>query len=306
MNRWRKEIFFGCLLVALLPLVIQSPGRSVRKPLATEAASHLSRTATSTITSGPNQFGEEMITTTNRRFNLVEFFPGYDLHGRSLLLLEEFRSEGWPGEIVNATVTVDAWTGSFPNPQNKAWTIRAEGNVGETQGNFYKITRYGCCDSQTTHMWFSLIDGQKVFTSTINPIKVDAPNSDADLTRYIAWHSSEAIIPPEEQTTVKDLSGVLQYGSERKVLQRLFLRSAGSLSKVAIRYQGKLHDDRQALEQGLMLIGANNKTGKAALSDFAIVLTFNNQSEVEIPVENDALQIAKARVPTTLILEAAK
>jgi hypothetical protein len=170
------------------------------------------------------------------------------------------------------------------------------------------LARLGCCASLSTQVWFSLIDGQKVFTSNINPLLVIVPNSKADLARYFAWHSSEASIPPTELKAMKDLIGVLQYGSERKVSQRLLLRAGAGpfLSKVAFRYQGKLHEDRGALESGLVLWGVDGRNDRTALSDFSIILTLNDEFEVEIPIENDELQVSKAKVPANIILEIAK
>lgn len=310
MNRWRNGMLVACLVVAVLLFATSTTEHLERSVASTSDAGRLERATTSTITSHTDQHGNAVITTTNRRFSFVD--AGADHRNEEAvlrLLLEEFRSESSPGIMgTRSTVTVDGWMGPFPNPQKKAWTIHSEGDVGQAYDNFYKVTRYGCCGSQDTHIWFSLIDGQKLFTSNIHPVNVFVPNTRADLTRYFAWHSNEASIEPAERTTVKDLRGVLQYSSERKLLQRLLLRSGADLylSKIAFRYQGKLHDDMRALEQGLGLWGVNKATSETALSDFSIVLIFNDQIEVEIPVEKDELQIAKAKVPAKLILETAE
>jgi hypothetical protein len=266
----------------------------------------LSRTASSSIRSARDKYGNDVIITTNRRFSVAEV---YDKGNHSMVLLEEFRNEWTPGtEGKRAEVRVDGWAGDFPNPGRKAWTILSEGDEGEAYDNFYKVTRYGCCALIRTQIWFSLIDGRKVFTSNIDPICVFVPNSSADLTRYFAWHRYDAIIPPTEQQTVKDLKGVLQYSSERKVFQRLLARSPIDLylSKIAIRYQGKTHEDMRSLASGVMLSGVDGKNDKSALSDFSIILTWNDKFEAEIPVENDELQIDKAKVSDKIILEAAK
>jgi hypothetical protein len=226
-----------------------------------------------------------------------------------MLLLEEFRSEWSPGiEGKRATVSVNGWAGALANPRKKVWTIRAEGDTGQVYDNFYKVTRNGCCGSLSTQIWFSLIDGKKVFTSNTDPVQIVVPNSPTGLARYFAWHSNEASIPPAECQTIKDLKGILQYGSERQVLGRVLVRSRVDiyLSKIAIRYQGKLHEDISVLTSGLMLWGADGKKERSALSDFSIVLTWNDEFEAEIPVENDELQVSKARASESLILEIAK
>jgi hypothetical protein len=42
------------------------------------------------------------------------------------------------------------------------------------------------------------------------------------------------------------------------------------------------------------------------LPDFSVVLTWNDKFEAAIPVENDELQIHKAKVSNKIILEAAR
>lgn len=286
-------------LILALPIVAQTTGK-------------LSRTTSSSIRSARDKYGNDVIITTNRQFTFTKVHPNYpssDYH--SLVLLEEFRSEWSPGiEGKRAKVRVDGWAGDFPNPSKKAWTILSEGDEGEIHDNFYKVTRYGCCANLSAQIWFSLIDGRKVFTSTIDPIKVIVSNSSVHVGRYFAWHSNDTIISPAEGQTVKDLKGVLQYGSERKVSQRLMVRSPIDLylylSKIAIRRQGKLHENMSSLVNGLILQGVEGKKGESAISDFSVILTWNDKFEAEIPVENDELQISKAKVSDKIILEAAK
>jgi hypothetical protein len=289
-----RKIALALWFVALaLPILAQTTGK-------------LSRTASSSIRSARDKYGNDIIITTNRRFSFVEIRHN---DYRPMVLLEEFQSEWRPGmEGKRARVRVDGWAGNYPNPSGKAWTIRSEGDSGEIHDRVYKVTRYGCCDTLTTQIWFSLIDGRRVFSSTIDPIRVYVPETSADLARYFAWHSRDAIIPPPEKQTVKDLKGVLQYGSELKVSQRLLARSGLDLylSKIAIRYQGKLREDSRHLVSGLALSGVWGKMDKSALSDFSVVLTWNDKFEAEIPVENDELQIGKAKVSDKIILEAAK
>jgi hypothetical protein len=279
-------------------------------PVLAQTTGKLSRTASSSIRSARDEYGNDVIITTNRRFTFTQFSPdysSYDYH--PMVLLEEFRSEWTPGtEGKRAKVRVDGWTGEFPNPTRKAWTILSEGDEGKVHNNFYKVTRYGCCAALTTQIWFNLIDGQKVFMSNIDPINVIVSNNSVHLSRFFAWHSNDAIIQPAESKTLKDLKGVLQYGSERKVSQRLLARSPVDLylTKIAIRQRGRLHEDMESLATGIFLQGVEGKKDKSAISDFSIILTWNEKFEAEIPVENDELQIGKAKVSDKIILEAAK
>src|SRR5262245_4798923 len=258
---WLGKIALVCCFVVIAP------------PFLAQTTSNLSRTASSSIRSARDKFGNDVIITTNRRFNFAEVYPNHsipDKDYRSMVLLEEFQTEWHPGmEGKRAKIRVDGWAGNFPNPRRKVWTIRSEGDEGKVYDNFYKVTRYGCCASLSTQIWFSLIDGKKVFMSNLDPVVISVPNSSADLTRYFAWHSNEASISPPEMQTAKDLKGVLQYGSERKVSRRLLVRSSLDLylSKIAIRYQGKLREDMRELVGGVMLWGVDGKKDKSALSD---------------------------------------
>ena len=78
------------------------------------------------------------------------------------------------------------------------------------------------------------------------------------------------------------------------------------LTKLAIQYQGKLHEDKQELANGLMLWGVDGRKERSALSGFALKLILNDDLEIEIPIENDELQLNKAKVPAQIKLEFAK
>jgi hypothetical protein len=296
---WRKGILVGCLFLVAVTGLAQT---KEQMPSAT----------TSTITSGRDKQGNPTVTTINRRFNHTQVLPTQNLESPQnfwLVLLEEFRSEWSPArEGKLGTVKVEGWAGKFPHARRKAWTIVSEGDEGAIQGNFYRMTKLGCCGALPTQIWFSLIDGQKVFTSTTDLVQVGVPNGSAELTRFIAWHASNASLIPTEADTQKNLQGVLQYSSSRKTLRRLLVRAETDLflTKVAIQYQGKLHDNKEELANGLMLWGVDGQKERSALSGFALKLTWNDELEAEIPVENDELQLNKAKVPAQIRLEFAK
>jgi hypothetical protein len=302
MTVFRKIALALCFMTLALPTVAQTTGK-------------LSRTASSSIRSARDKNGKDVIITTNRRFTFAEVYPNHSISDKdnySMVLLEEFSSEWSPGvERNKAKVRVDGWAGKFPNPSRKVWTIISDGDEGRGDGNFYKVRLYGCCEDPSTQVWFSLIDGRKVHTSSIDPIRVFVPGSSADLNQYFGWHSPNASIEPPELGTVQNLRGVLQYSSERKSLRRLLVRSDLDLyfSKIAIRHQGELYEDMTTLVTGMGLQGSYGKKDKPALSGFSVVITLSDgedRFEVEIPVENDELQTGSAKVPDKIILEAAK
>jgi hypothetical protein len=282
-------------------------------PIAAQTTGKLSRTASSSIRSARDKHGNDVIITTNRRFTFVPDCLTQDK--RSMVLLEEFWSEWTLGAEGNrAKIRVDGWVGNYPNLSRKAWTILSEGDEGKVDGNFYKVQRYGCCADPSTEVWFNLFDGRKVLTSSVDPLQVYVPNSSFDSVRYFAWHSCDSSIEPPEMKTVDDLRGVLQYSDEQKSLRRLLVRSGLGLylSKIAIRHQGELLEDGMGLVKGVALEGMSLRKDKSALfSEFSVVLMLSytqsgDEFEVEIPIENDELQISKAKVPGKIILEVAK
>jgi len=281
-------------------------------PIAAQTTRKLSRTASSSIRSARDKHGNDVIIATNRRFTFVSEYLTQDK--RPMVLLEEFWSEWTPDTEGNrAKIRVDGWVGNYPNPSRKAWTIFSEGDEGKVDVNLYKVKRYGCCEDPSTEVWFNLIDGRKVLTSSIDPLRVYIPNSSADLVRYFAWQSQNASIAPPELNTVYNLRGVLQYSAERKSLRRLLVRSDLRLflSKIAIRHQGELLEDGMELVNGVSLQGMSGRKDKSAFSEFSVVLMLYETSsgdefEVEIPVENDELQISKAKAPDKIILEVAQ
>jgi hypothetical protein len=281
-------------------------------PIAAQTTGKLSRTASSSIRSARDKNGNDVIITTNRRFTFVSEYLSQDY--RPMVLLEEFWSEWTLGAEGNrAKIRVDGWVGDNPNPNRKAWTIFSEGDEGKVDWRFYKVKRYGCCADPSTEIWFNLIDGRKVLTSSINPLRVNVSNSSYYLPRYFAWHSCGSSIEPPELKTVNDLQGVLQYSSERESLRRLLVRSKLelSLSKIAIRHQGELLEGGMGLIKEVSLEGMSGNKGKSVFSEFSVVLMFDDSPsvaafELEIPVENDELQIGKTKVPDKVILEFAK
>src|SRR5262245_30160284 len=99
---------------------------TIASPIVAQTTGGLSRTASSSIKSARDRYGNDVIITTNRRFTFVEVYPSHsipDKGNHSMVLLEEFRSEWTPGiEGKRAKIRVEGWAGNFPNPRRKAWT----------------------------------------------------------------------------------------------------------------------------------------------------------------------------------------
>jgi hypothetical protein len=256
----------------------------------------LDRTVTSSIKTTHDKDGNPLVTTINRRFTLIDH-PTQPLPG-ALLLLEEFRSERELGrEGGKSFVKVDAWFGT--DLTRKAWSLEQAGDDGRVFDEFYLVTKYGCCASIGTNIFFNLENGRRVFSSTSKLSSVIVPNT--GLYRYVAFHSHDAIIPAIEPYR-DDFRGLLQYGSSTTPLWKLAIYSkAEPIIRVKFLYQNKIVDS-----DSLMLWGVDGKNDKSSLSHFAIVVSMDFAGDIVLPISNDALDLTKATIPPRVRVELVK
>lgn len=283
------------VLLTLLPSVIASQTRS-----------GLERTAASTITTRRERDGSITAVVTNRRFTFASLYPdgAPGSQGRTLLLLEEFKSErSLSAEGQKSTVMVQAWSGHGADPTQSLWTIKTEGDEGILADRFYKVVKHGCCGAEDTFIFFNALTGRKIFTATSDLFEVEVPNT--PLFRLVAYRSMMASIPAPESKSGKKAIGLLEYGSEKELLQTLIVRSRAKkvedtgTPKIKMLYRQKLEPENR-----LMLWGVDKKNNPTSLSDFSIVLSFDEGQDIVIPVKNDHLDLKSARLPKGLILEA--
>ena len=258
----------------------------------------LERSATSSIKIGQDQYGV-VFTTVSRRFGHTQLPAEHD--SQVLILLEEFRAEWRPGvEGQQGVVKVDASLGLEPK---KVWSIEQEGDAGQVFDYFYKVTKYGCCDSRPTDVYFNLRTGERTFFSTQRWLsRAIVPNT--GMARYVAYHSSEGSLRPlPEKERRNDLAGVIQYGSYDKVMLRLAVRSKGDplMEQIKFLYRGKISGDSD-----LMLWGVDGKKEKSSLSDFSIIVSYGRAGDIVLPVRNDEIDLGKATVPPRFSLEVLK
>ena len=294
---FRSDRFIGVLVVgcALAGFALGQEGKG------------LERSATSLIRTYINSDGDIVAETVNRQFTFSHFYTENAFSNeqfRTLLLLEEFKSTRsiLAGQM-QGTVRVEAWMGKDASPQNKIWTIEQSGDAGEVADRFYKVTKYGCCASIATDVYFGLLTGQKLYTTNTGLFGIVVPNTSIALVRYVAFHAPDAILPPSEPQSAESQAGVIQYGSEKSVLQKVILRSKGDIGRPRVQM---LYKEKLVESEPLMLWGADKKNDKTSLSDFSIVLLFYDLRKLIIPVKNDQLLLSAATVPQGYLLEAIK
>lgn len=251
------------------------------------------RTATSSIKVKPDKDGKSTVTTTNRRFTLVDV-PIRPLPGE-LLLLEEFRREHQMGnEGGESVVKVDAWSGT--EFATKVWTIDQKGDEGQVFDEFYRVTKHGCCAASATNIFFNLETGRRVFSSTHDLISVTVPNT--GLYRYVAYHSGDAIIPALNSGK-EDFVGLLQYGPPEESLWKLAIYSKPS-SGVRLKF---LYENKVVESDSLMLWKADGKNDKSSLSNFSIIISLGAKDDVILPITNDFVDLSKVSLPVRTRVE---
>lgn len=259
----------------------------------------IDRTTTSSIATRIDKEKGVVITATNRRFTFTRVYPDNipEDQIRTLVLLEEFHSErSLKAEGQQGSVKVQAWMGKDASPNEKLWTIDQEGDEGAVDGRFYRVTKHGCCGAEDTYVFFNIMSGAKAFMSTGPLFQIEVPNTYSNgLKRYISFRSDMASIPFPESKDTEKLAGVLEYGSESRVLARVMVRFKGERQdmgtpKIATLYRQKLTD-----ASPLELWGADKKNDPSSLSGFSIVLSYDRNIRIVIPVSNDMVEVTRAR-----------
>jgi hypothetical protein len=252
--------------------------------------------------------GLDFIVTTNRKFNFVSLYSGEA--NDSLLLLEETRAEfSREVEGINSAMKIEAWIGKG-KPNKKAWTIKTEADVAEADAPFYKLTKYGCCASVNVHSWHNLLSGQKVFTGTNNLLKISVPNTGGEaLDRYVVFHSNQGATETPEMKRGQDVLGVLQYGTNKRVTHRIILRSADAEMRemgdpqVGAAHQKETQFAEDYTIKDIALWAYDGKNAKTSLSDFTVILKWEDKVQIVIPFKNDAPMLGEATVPAKIKLE---
>lgn len=147
------------------------------------------------------------------------------------------------------------------------------------------MTQFGTSAGPDDRIYYSLRSGKKVYLSTSDEKddlpKIEVPNT--RISRYIAYGYPR----PANQR------GLLQFGDKESVHQKITIHEPviGRPPIVALRIAGK--EDSQFAE----LWQHDGDTSSRAVSGVSVVLRFEDEGEIVIPVENDRLVIGKARLP---------
>jgi hypothetical protein len=202
-------------------------------------------------------------------------------------------SEGLTGAIA-----LEGWVDSFEAGRAPTWQSQGEGHEGRVDGNFYRITKQGCCGATPASAYFNLLSGKKMFESTPDLIRVEVPNT-ANV-RYVAFLDTQSSMNPEETKPGSDVIGALQYGSAEGPGERIVMKlkstvpfSVEDLSVVSAKEPAKYAKE-------LELWSANGNENPSAIGDFKIRIKLievggdDRAPVIVVPVSSDRLDIDHA------------
>ncbi|MFI5018639.1 MAG: hypothetical protein ACHQHK_11875, partial [Dongiales bacterium] len=225
-------------------------------------------------------------------------------------------AEGFTAATVEATAWALAGDG-----RKQLWTLREPGNAGEAAHNqsVFLVRQSGCCGARDSFSVFNLYSGRRLFSATGDnrtdsgapePWAVlDVPNS-GGLLRLIAFHAAYSATDPTAFAGRHDVVGLLTYASPEKPLARYRLIATGSGDEAIEAFMGEAavvlqENGKPEQAPSLTLWPADGKKDPKAIGGFAIVLRLTRNNIVTIPVTADALDIASAKLPQGLRIEAA-
>ena len=216
--------------------------------------------------------------TENRSFRFEEVLGDTRSYEAVLLLEETYHNERTPGlEGAYGRIAVNAWTLKNGQQRELRWTLQARGNEGDVRDRFYRAVEWGCCDVPVVYSYYGILDGKKLYVTNSDLLKVWFGEGPLN-SRYIGFGYS--VLDKKSQYPQ------LQYGTDKEVLQRFSLVSSAQYyeaPQVFLSVGGKLE------ESPLNLIGEPRS--------FSIVLKYPDGTQLQIPVEADAIRPEKARLP---------
>ena len=216
-----------------------------------------------------------------------------------------------------ATVGATAWELGGAT-RRQLWSLSEPGNAGEVSHNqpVFLVRQSGCCGARDSFSVFNLYSGRRLFTATGDnrsesgapePWTVlEVPNS-GGIERLIAFHAAYSAADQAAFGDRQDIVGLLTYAAPDKPLARYRLIATGGSvesfmggSTVTLQQDGKSEQTTY-----LTLWPADGKRDPKVIGGFVIRLPLTEDATVVIPVAGDKLDIAAAKLPQGLRIEAA-
>jgi len=235
--------------------------------------------------------GGDTFVTENAAFDFIRL-QSDDGRSYSQLLVRQIDHNEWSEgrEGINGTVTVTAT--HKPGDQKTLWTFNAPGNSGRSLPglDLFQVSRVPCCSAPFQSIYYSLLNGKRLYVSNGQPdersitedsglIRIDGGYNGKGYTqtRYISFGAIDGEEIPS-----------LQYGTEKLIKQRLFLRGHEYGDNFDVPNLS-ITQDGTKLENSMSLEGPFS---------FIIIIRFNEVPEIRIPVENDVVLADRAILPS--------
>ena len=204
----------GCTVMSLPPAASRADGGPV------SGRGVVSHEARSQLRLYRDAAGCESIQTVNRQFRLVTVVTEKGSERRVLEESYDVR-HCLESESASSEAAIVAWrTDSSTVP---IFRITGRGTEGEPAGNLYRMTQRGCCGSQDLATYFSLLNGQALFNSSIAVRSLEVANTRE--VRHAAFHDSFSAAAPAETAADSAIIGVLQWGDDQMPGRRVLLRA---------------------------------------------------------------------------------
>jgi hypothetical protein len=127
--------------------------------------------------------------------------------------------------------------------------------------------------------------------------------------RFVTFHSNMGATETPEQKRGKDVVGVLQYGSNKRVTHRIIVRSSEvewlelGDPELGVTHQKETKFAKYDQQEEVALWAFDGRKATTSLSDFTVVLKWEDKGQIEIPFKNDAPVLSEAKTPAKIKLD---
>lgn len=230
--------------------------------------------------------------TDNKRFIVVDDYDFWLVLRESVWTDRQFGVEG-----ADSKVTVEAFDGD--NLSRLKWKLQEPGDRGEVYDTFYKLTKWGCCGSPNKYTYYSLRDGKRLYSATVEDLfwvfgsarPTNAENGTSEpRIRYISYEDNPLLEPDGK---LAGFTGVLRFGSDRRVIREIEIHSPRGLGPqgLTVLSNGKRYLPGTPPEMS----GEQNGD---VITTFEVSLRFVDGTELRLPVEQDDINLRDLKIPT--------
>ncbi len=183
-------------------------------------SSVLPETITKSNTSKINLFTDKYeYEVSNTSFEVIPYYPFGN--SRRMLIEETISKKAHVYEMgVSAHISIKAYDCFANDSFNLLWEIKEFGEESEFKDNMVSFISYGCCDAQSTYIYYDLVSA-KYLMHTTEPAK--SYYDSKGKSHIIGFYSPEAIITDSLYPYADSLAGVLRLITENDISYELVI-----------------------------------------------------------------------------------